>query len=109
TQAFQGWLHHHFGWQVPEEWIVWLPGVVPGLNMAAHTLTNNQSIMIPTPVYYPFLEIGQNADVEQILTPLQLVNGRWEMDIDHMSQQLSKNTKMVFIANPQNPTGRAYN
>ena len=31
-------LHHHFDWQVPEEWIVWLPGVVPGLNMAAHTL-----------------------------------------------------------------------
>ena len=27
--------------------------------------------MIPTPVYYPFLEIGENADVEQILTPLQ--------------------------------------
>ena len=64
--------------------------------------------MIPTPVYYPFLEIGQNANVEQILTPLKLVNGRWEMDIDHMRQQLAKSTKMVFIANPQNPTGRAY-
>lgn len=108
TQAFQGWLVHHFGWQVREEWIVWLPGVVPGLNMAAHTLTSDQSIMIPTPVYYPFLAIGENAHVEQILTPLRLVNGRWEMDIDHMGQQLAKNTKMVFIANPQNPTGRAY-
>ena len=108
TKAFQDWLIHHFGWQVPEEWVVWLPGVVPGLNMAAQTLRNDQSIMIPTPVYYPFLEIGQNANVEQILTPLKLVNGRWEMDIDHMRQQLAKSTKMVFIANPQNPTGRAY-
>ena len=108
TKAFQDWLIHHFGWQVPEEWVVWLPGVVPGLNMAAQTLRNDQSIMIPTPVYYPFLEIGQNANVEQILTPLKLVNGRWEMDIDYMSQQLAKSTKMVFIANPQNPTGRAY-
>ena len=108
TKAFQGWLVHHFSWQVPEEWVVWLPGVVPGLNMAARTLANDQSIMIPTPVYYPFLEIGQNAGVEQILTPLKLVNGRWEMDIDYMCQQLAKSTKMVFIANPQNPTGRAY-
>ena len=44
TQAFQGWLDHHFGWQVPEEWIVWLPGVVPGLNMAAHTLTMTRAL-----------------------------------------------------------------
>lgn len=108
TEAFQGWLAYHFNWHVPEEWIVWLPGVVPGLNMAAHTLNCDQSIMIPTPVYYPFLEIGENSGLEQILTPLQLINGHWEMDIERMGDQLTKGTKMVFIANPQNPTGRAY-
>jgi cystathionine beta-lyase len=108
TRAFQGWLEHHFSWQVPEEWIVWLPGVVPGLNMAAHTLSAQQHIMVPTPIYYPFLDIGENANLKHILTPLALVDGSWRMDMERMRDDISKQTKMVFIASPQNPTGRAY-
>ena len=30
TLALQNWLVHHYGWQVPEDWIVWLPGVCRG-------------------------------------------------------------------------------
>ena len=28
--AFQGWMQRNFNWTVLEEWLVWLPGVVPG-------------------------------------------------------------------------------
>ena len=27
-------LKAHYGWQVQAEWLVWLPGVVTGLNLA---------------------------------------------------------------------------
>ena len=53
TLALQNWLMHHYGWQVPEEWIVWLPGVVPGLNMAVNTLAA-RSFWCP-PHLLPFL------------------------------------------------------
>jgi cystathionine beta-lyase len=107
TEAFQGWLQHHYKWSIPEEWVVWLPGVVPGMNMAARCLEAQQKIMIPTPVYYPFLEIADNAQREDIRVPLTLDQGLWRMDLESMQTQVD-GVKMAMIANPQNPTGRAY-
>lgn len=107
TEAFQGWLQHHFGWAVPEDWVVWLPGVVPGMNMAARCITSTQKLMIPTPVYYPFLEMADNVQRHDVQVPLVLEHNCWRMNYDQMQAQVD-DVKMVMIANPQNPTGRAY-
>ena len=66
TEAFQHWLSHHYGWQVPEEWVIWLPGVVPGLNMAVHTLAPDEQLLVPTPIYYPFLDLAKLSFILQI-------------------------------------------
>ena len=57
THAFQHWLVHHYGWQVPDDWIVWLPGVVPGLNMAVNMLGSDEQVLVPAPIYSPFLAL----------------------------------------------------
>ena len=108
TLALQNWLVHNYGWQVPEDWIVWLPGVVPGLNMAVNMLAADAQLLVPTPIYYPFLDLQKNSGRRQIAVPLTLDNGLWSMDFAGMTDALSPQTKMVCIANPQNPTGRCY-
>jgi cystathionine beta-lyase len=108
TLALQNWLVHHYGWHVPEDWIVWLPGVVPGLNMAVNMLAADAQLLVPTPIYYPFLDLQENSGRRQIAVPLTLDNGLWSMDFAGMNDALSPQTKMVCIANPQNPTGRCY-
>ena len=108
TLALQNWLVHHYGWRVPEDWIVWLPGVVPGLNMAVNTLAADAQLLVPTPIYYPFLDLQENSGRRQIAVPMTLDNGLWSMDFAGMNDALSPQTKMVCIANPQNPTGRCY-
>ena len=60
--AFQNWLQRRHGWSVPEEWLVWLPGVVPGLNLTAKSVASpGGSILIPTPVYHPFLHVAEHV------------------------------------------------
>ena len=81
TLALQNWLVHHYGWQVPEDWIVWLPGVVPGLNMAVNMLAADAQLLVPTPIYYPFLDLQENSGRRQIAVPLTLDNGLWSMDL----------------------------
>ncbi len=108
TLAFQNWLMHHYGWQVPEDWVVWLPGVVPGLNMAVNMLAPDQQLLVPTPIYYPFLDLQENTKREQLAVPLALSDGKWSMDLSAMADAVNPQTKMVCIANPQNPTGRCY-
>lgn len=105
--AFLGWLQRHFDWQVPPSQVVFVPGVVPALNLATQTLQPGDHIIIPTPVYHPFLELADNARVSQTLVPMHAADN-WQIDIAAMQAAVQPNTRMVLICNPQNPTGRCY-
>jgi len=110
TGAFQAWLERSFEWSVPEEWLVWIPGVVPGFNLAARAVAEpGGSILIPTPVYYPFLAVPDNSAQEGRLVPLA-VDGerRWVMDFDALARAADASTRLLLFCNPQNPTGRVY-
>lgn len=108
TQSLSRWLQREVAWTIDPQWVCWIPGVVPGLNLAALTLEGNGSIMIPTPVYHPFLDIAGDARLIEIRTPMAMNAGRWEMDFERMHKDIRADTRMLLICNPQNPTGRCY-
>jgi cysteine-S-conjugate beta-lyase len=109
VEAFQGWLAHHYGWEVPETWLVWLPGVITGFNLAARaTAVGGGSVLIPTPVYYPFLDVPRNVGQAGIEVPLVRDGRRWVMDLDALEAAVQPGSRLLLLANPQNPTGRAY-
>ncbi|HEX7037459.1 MAG TPA: PatB family C-S lyase [Pseudomonadales bacterium] len=109
NDAFRGWLVRHYGWSVPESWLVWIPGVVTGFNLAARAAAvPGGSILIPTPVYYPFLEVPQNSGQQGIEVPLVKDGRRWVMDFDALERAVQPSTRILLFCNPQNPTGRAY-
>ncbi len=102
------WLFKAHGWRVPTEWLVWLPGVVPGLNLATRATVDTGSLVLPTPVYYPFREVAHNQGVPSTELPLVRHNNRWIMDLDAMAERLPADAQTLLLCNPQNPTGRAY-
>lgn len=109
--AFLGWLEYHFAWTVDPDWLVWLPGVVPGMNLAAQ-MQRDGALMIPTPVYHPFLEFAEHAGLHEIRVPMARTRKagavEWQMDIERMQQAITPDTHTMLICNPQNPTGRCY-
>ncbi|MEQ8859272.1 MAG: PatB family C-S lyase [Pseudomonadales bacterium] len=109
VEAFRSWLIRHYGWAVPEAWLVWLPGVVTGFNLAARALaTEGGNVVIPTPVYYPFLDVPRNAGQKGIHVPLLKDGARWVMDFDALESAITPQSRVLLLSNPQNPTGRAY-
>jgi cystathionine beta-lyase len=110
NSAFQGWLQRTSNWTVPEEWLVWIPGVVPGFNLAARAVAEaNAAVMIPTPVYYPFLQVPEHSGLELQKVDLKPdQSGRWNIDFDELQTKVTQNTRLLMFCNPQNPTGRVY-
>ena len=104
--AFQGWVARHCGWQVHPDWLVWLPGVVPGFNVAARAFGGSR-VVVPTPVYPPFLRVAAKAGLAETRSPLVRQSNRWEMDFDHLGAALDATSALMFC-NPHNPTGRIY-
>jgi len=107
--AFLDWLESEYKWTVPAEWLVWLPGVVPGFNLACRAAGSpGDAVMMSVPVYYPFLSAPKNSERSPIYVDKHMVNGRWEMDFEAMGEFYTKRCKMFLLCNPHNPTGRVY-
>ena len=60
NQAVIDFIQRHYDWQINTEWIVWLPGVVPGMNIACRTIKTDD-VIINTPIYPHFVKAPQNA------------------------------------------------
>ena len=102
------WIDRKYNWKVQRKWIVNTPGVVTAINIAVVTLTSpGDSVLIQTPVYDPFFEAVHSNGRHLLTNPLQLVNGRYEIDFDDLEAKLS-HCKLFILCSPHNPVGRVW-
>ena len=70
ANAAIGNLRRRYDWQVSPEWLVWLPGLVTGLNAACRAVDGD--VLTATPVYPPFLSAPRFAGRKLATAPLVL-------------------------------------
>lgn len=105
-------IYSRYKWNVDPNALVWLPGLVPGLNLAARLLTNpDQAVITATPIYPPFMSAPKNAGRALICVPLTENNGLWYWDINALEQAIINadvKPKLLLLCNPHNPVGRIW-
>ena len=98
-----------YGWRIEADWIVFLPGVVPGLHLAARKLAQADGhVLVPTPVYHHFKRAVELAPRAYSDVPLVLRGGRWVFDEDRLAAEVRPETQLLFLCNPQNPGGTIF-
>jgi putative C-S lyase len=98
-----------YRWRIEPEWIVFLPGVVPGLHLTArHLLSADGHALVPTPIYHHFKRAVELAPRAHTDVPLALHAGRWVFDEDRLAAGVRSNTRLLFLCNPQNPGGTIF-
>jgi putative C-S lyase len=99
-------MERRYRWRIDPSWIVFIPGVVAGLHLAARKLVAPDGrALIPRPVYHHFrraMELAPRAFTE---IPLILEGGRWVFDLDVLRKA---NGTAFFLCNPQNPGGTVF-
>jgi len=94
-----------YQWRVDPAWIVFLPGVVPGLHLAARRLVPAEGhVLVPKPVYQHLKRAPELAGRAYTEVPLVLERGRWVLDQDG----LRRKAHALFLCNPQNPGGTVF-
>jgi histidinol-phosphate aminotransferase len=63
---------------------------------------DGKEVLVAEPTYSGFA--GYVERLNGALLPVP-VNDRWETDIDRLAGRLTKNTSLVYVCNPNNPTG----
>jgi cysteine-S-conjugate beta-lyase len=96
-------------WHIEPQWIVWLPGLVTGLNLAASLAgETGDAVVTLTPIYPPFLAAPRHARRECIHVPLAGTTAGWIIDFDRLEAAITPRTRMLMLCNPHNPVGRVY-
>jgi cystathionine beta-lyase len=109
-------LARQYSWEVPATWLVWLPGLVSGLNVACRMAgAPGDEIVTFVPVYPPFLSAPGLSQRSVLRVPLAFStsgapdrSGRWEMDLDMLERALTPRTKLLLLCSPHNPVGRVW-
>jgi cystathionine beta-lyase len=111
TEAVVGYCARHYGWKIEPNWIVWLPGLVTGLNLAAGAIgEKGDAVITATPIYPPFMSAPKNMGRETIAVPLAVraADGRYEFDWAAMESAVTPRTRVFFLCSPHNPVGRVF-
>ncbi len=101
-----------YNYKITENDVMWLPGLVAGINLACRTLTNHgESIIAVTPSYPPFISAAKYAERDIFTSALIENNNRWEInfaEIEEIIANPKNNVKLFLLCNPHNPTGRSW-
>jgi cysteine-S-conjugate beta-lyase len=96
---------HH--WRIDPSWLVWLPGVVTGFNLACAIAGDaGDEVLTFTPVYPPFFSAPANTGRNLTKSKLVLEQGRWQFDMDDAASKITPRTRMLLLCSPHNPVGR---
>jgi cystathionine beta-lyase len=102
-------LDRRHAWRVSPEWLVFLPGVVPGLHLSARRLlAPDEHALVPRPVYQHLKRAPELAPRPFTEVPLVLEQGRWVFDLDALRAARTPRTRVLYLCNPQNPGGTVF-
>lgn len=95
-----------YDWYIKQNWLIWLPGMVCGLNVTCRAFENESSQVITnTPVYPPFLSAPGNFGIASTRIPMLLENDRFTIDFDKLNNLETKEGDLFMLCHPHNPVG----
>jgi len=99
-----------WSWAVDPSWLVWLPGLVCGINVTCRAVGKpGDGVGVLTPVYPPFLKAPALMDRKLVSVPLSGDNrSGWGVDPARLARGLGDDCSLLLWCHPHNPVGRAW-
>lgn len=88
---------------VPEDYIVLVAGSTEGLKVAGITFGKGGEIISCSPTFLSMMEYAELWGTEINWVPL---NKDLDFDLEEIEKRVSHETRLVFLCNPNNPTGK---
>lgn len=98
-----------YDWQLNAEQLIWLPGLVCGLNLAVRTACDaGQAAITATPIYPPFMSAPVLSERGLIKVPMAQIGDRRLIDFDALEAAITAESSLLLFCNPHNPGGSVY-
>jgi len=98
-----------YGWNVHPARIEVVTDVVQAIYIALEVLSEpGEGAVVQTPIYPPFLSAVADTGRRAVLNPLVAADEGYVMDLERLRASLTRDTRIVLLCNPHNPTGRVF-
>ncbi len=98
-----------YQWEIRPEWLIWIPGVVNGLNLACRIIgASGDAVFVPSVIYPPFASAPELSDRIHRPVPMVQSKTRWVLDLEWLRQNVTTQTRLLLFCNPHNPGGTVY-
>lgn len=102
-------LEQDYGWGIDPQWIVWLPGLVTGLNVTCRAVgSEGDEVLTLVPVYPPFLSAPRYSRRGVVRVRLHEAANCWSIDFERLAAAVTPKTRLFMLCNPHNPVGRVF-
>lgn len=109
AEVVQQHLLAEYAWDIRPDWLVWLPGLVTGINVACRAVGDaDDEVLTLVPVYPPFLSAPVLSQRQLRSVRLAQRGDGWEIDFDSLEKAITPRTRLLLLCNPHNPVGRAF-
>ena len=106
TESIVQHLAKAYGWAIEADAIVWLPGLVTGLNVACRAVEGD--VVTATPIYPPFLSAPRLSGKTLSRVELACSEGCWHWDWSVLQSAVTETTRLFLLCHPHNPVGRCW-
>ena len=104
------WMERRHGFSPKKEWFVMTAGVVPAIKEMVGAFTKDgDSVLMLTPVYYPFYS-SVEANGRTVLGSELILNGtEYTIDFEDFAEKAARpETTLCILSSPHNPIGRIW-
>jgi cysteine-S-conjugate beta-lyase len=98
-----------YSWEISEEELIFLPGVVTGLNLAFRLFAQpGDGVLVQPPVYSHFITDPLFHGLVVNDPPLKEKKDSYEIDFDAFERSITDRTRVFLLCNPHNPVARVF-
>ena len=106
--AIINWVDRRYNWQVTEEEIGFVGGIVPAKAFAIQCFSKpGDNILIQPPVYHPYFHVPKDLGRNVLVNPLKLIDGQYHIDFEDFEHKAAQ-SKIFILCSPHNPGGRVW-
>ena len=95
-----------YGIDSTTEDVMVVPGVMPSLWLSTmYTCKAGDEVILPSMIFGPFIRAIDYVGAKPVYHELKQEEN-WGFDIERLKELITDRTKLIFVCNPHNPTGR---
>ena len=109
-KALADWMKNEHNFTFDRRELVTTPGVVFAIASAIKAFTKEgESVLIQTPVYYPFKNMIEANNRRTVTSSLFEKDGKWQIDFEDFEKKIIENdVKLFILCSPHNPVSRVW-